>query len=154
MFELFLLLSLIGTGLYFNKDDINKLQSANKENVMKIHHNNIYQSNGLKNAVRSHQGAVNRRALAARTAGTNIHPQNYKKSGTQFERHTNKSKIEHFTDQGQNNPSQNNPDNGFGGSSQYNTSDGVYSQLLGRNMRKEEFKKNDMGINNMVPFFL
>ena len=163
MFELFLLLSLIGTGLYFNKDDVNKLQSMNKENIGKMQHNNIYQSNISRNAVKSHQGAVHARSRQSRQMGTAIHPNNINKST--IERNTNRinrSNIEHFSGTGGGggvvgggggslNETVGNA--GFGGSSQYNNSDGVYSQLLGRNMLKEEFKKNDMGINNMVPFF-
>ena len=145
MFELFLLLSLIGTGLYFNKDDVNKIQSLNKENFNSINHNNIYQTNVHRNASKYHKNAVQRKALASRNPTSNVYPNNIKKN---VERFSNKgSGREQF-----NSDDNMNRKNGFGGSSEYNRSNGVYSQLLGRDMLKEEFSQNDAGIS-MTPFF-
>ena len=95
MFELFLLLSLIGTGLYFNKDDVHKLQSMDKENIQKMQHNNIYQSNILRNSKMAHQGKVRACALASKNVNSNVFQKNYKK----VERNTEmgKSNVEHFT---------------------------------------------------------
>ena len=44
MFELLLLLSLVGTGMYFNKDNARKLDSINKAGMYLAKNNNFYVS--------------------------------------------------------------------------------------------------------------
>ena len=110
----------------------------------------------------AHQGRVHARALASKNVNSNVFQKNYKK----VERNTEmgKSNVEHFTNGFSKNNNNNNIQNlnkgmtrqnkeGFGGSYNYNEGNTTFSQLLGRNILSDEFKKNDMGISNMVPFF-
>jgi len=140
MLEIFILLSLIGTGLYFNKDEVHKLQSTNKENINQTQRN-MYQSHNLKNAVTSHNIAATNRFNDSTNGNKTIL---YNRSNKEdFTRRKPMRGIDLSSVASK---------NGFGGSSQYNKSGVVYSQLLGKEMLQEEFTKNDQGINNMVPF--
>jgi len=146
MFELLLLLSLIGTGLYFNKDEVRKLESINKENIHNMNTGNIYQSNTISNLSRDHKEAVSKRHINAfNPHNRNVHPNNIKK--TIKENFTeNSSNSNHNNMNNMNN--MNNNTSSFGDNVTNNNTSGVYSQLLGKKVLKEEFNHN-----NMVPFF-
>ena len=144
MFELLLLLSLVGTGMYFNKDNANKLESLNKENIRNniTNRNNIYNNKYFKNSLNNHRRNIsNRHRKALSSNNNNIHPNNIRKSNIN-NTHPHK---EHYIN---NNQKDNLSMKQFGGSLKNNKSNGVYSQLLGKSVLKEEFKHN-----NMVPFF-
>jgi len=144
MFELFLLLSLIGTGLYFNKDDVKHLNSFDKENIIKANHNNIYNRGVERNSRNLHQQHVNSRNNKSNDYKSNVYKRNVKKPLH------NINNKEHFQNNNSNNNNQNNRNREtmISGDMKYNNDNGVYSQLLGKQVLKEEFKHN-----NMVPFF-
>ena len=143
MFELLLLLSLVGTGMYFNKDNANKLESLNKENIRNNmnNRNNIYNNGNFKNSLKEHRRNVSNRYRTALSPYNNIHPNNIKKSNMI---NTN-SNREHFNsnsfmNKDYKNISENIGKEKFGGSLRNNKSNAVYSQLLGKKVLKDEFK--------------